>query len=199
MLRSLNAALVQAAKVAAGGFRQALNELGINAQLFFSQNDGTLMALDYAIRYPILTVARSDQLDPAARPSYQACKMRLWLMSGERPPMSVFWSKVFLASSSIAVEIGGVRTNFRTPDLLSIALGGGTRITTDGGLRVGPASVGYRLTKSARILVAMCSHCRMQQSQPGASHSATHRWSKTSMRPGRRDHSPRSRDVRRCD
>src|SRR5262249_37872710 len=53
----LNAALVRAASVAANGFRQALSAHGIDAQLFFSQNDGTLMALDYALRYPILTVA----------------------------------------------------------------------------------------------------------------------------------------------
>jgi N-methylhydantoinase A/oxoprolinase/acetone carboxylase beta subunit len=36
-----------------------------------------------------------------------------------------------------------VRTNFRTPDLLSIALGGGTRIVAGSPLRIGPESLGY--------------------------------------------------------
>jgi len=34
----------------------------------------------------------------------------------------------FPRESSLAVEIGGVRTNFRMPDLVSIGLGGGTII-----------------------------------------------------------------------
>jgi N-methylhydantoinase A/oxoprolinase/acetone carboxylase beta subunit len=50
------------------------------------------------------------------------------------------------------VEIGGVRTNFRMPDLVTIALGGGTVISDDGGgVRIGPRSVGYRLTQEALV------------------------------------------------
>src|SRR5262249_11182652 len=57
----------------------------------------------------------------------------------------------FPRESSVDVDVGGVRTNFRTPDLLSIALGGGTRIVAGDTLRIGPESVGYRLTEDARI------------------------------------------------
>ncbi len=60
----------------------------------------------------------------------------------------------FPRESSIAVNIGGVRTNFRMPDILSIGLGGGTRIhlDNDGSLRdIGPDSVGYRLPKEAYL------------------------------------------------
>jgi N-methylhydantoinase A/oxoprolinase/acetone carboxylase beta subunit len=66
----------------------------------------------------------------------------------------------FPRESSVAVDIGGVRTNFRMPDILAIGLGGGTRIHLDselyqasqplaGELRVGPDSVGFRLTEDA--------------------------------------------------
>ena len=48
------------------------------------------------------------------------------------------------------VEVGGVRTLFRMPDLLSIGLGGGSHVE-DGGDRVGPVRVGHRLTSEARI------------------------------------------------
>src|SRR5579864_463496 len=51
----LNASLVNPARAAALGFQEALANHGIRARLFFSQNDGTLMALEYAARYPILT------------------------------------------------------------------------------------------------------------------------------------------------
>jgi N-methylhydantoinase A/oxoprolinase/acetone carboxylase beta subunit len=60
----------------------------------------------------------------------------------------------FPRESSIAVDVGGVRTNFRMPDVLSIGLGGGTRIRLDESaqrLRVGPDSVGYRLLEEALI------------------------------------------------
>ena len=59
----------------------------------------------------------------------------------------------FPRQSSAAVDIGGIRTNFRMPDILSIGLGGGTIVRLDdaGGVTVGPDSVGYKLTTRARI------------------------------------------------
>jgi N-methylhydantoinase A/oxoprolinase/acetone carboxylase beta subunit len=50
--------------------------------------------------------------------------------------------------AGVAVHVGGVRTNFRMPDVLSIGLGGGS-LVDDGA--VGPRSVGYRLTTEARV------------------------------------------------
>ncbi len=44
------------------------------------------------------------------------------------------------------VKVGGVRTLFRMPDLLSIGLGGGSHVSLDP-IKVGPVSVGYRLLK----------------------------------------------------
>ncbi len=57
----------------------------------------------------------------------------------------------FPRESMLAVEIGGVRTNFRMPDIISIGLGGGSivRQHEDGTVTVGPDSVGYRVTKEA--------------------------------------------------
>jgi N-methylhydantoinase A/oxoprolinase/acetone carboxylase beta subunit len=58
----------------------------------------------------------------------------------------------FPRESSIAVDIGGVRTNFRMPDILSIGLGGGSLVVADGEkVRVGPRSVGYRILTDALV------------------------------------------------
>ena len=54
----------------------------------------------------------------------------------------------FPRESAVAVELAGVRTNFRIPDVESIALGGGSIVTPDP-WRIGPESVGYRLTDRA--------------------------------------------------
>ena len=54
--------------------------------------------------------------------------------------------------SSIAVDVGGVRTNFRMPDVLSIGLGGGSRVRQDGGsISVGPDSVGFKLRSEGLV------------------------------------------------
>ena len=50
----------------------------------------------------------------------------------------------------MAVSIAGVRTNFRMPDVLSVALGGGSMVRTEP-LSIGPQSVGYRLLDEARV------------------------------------------------
>ena len=54
--------------------------------------------------------------------------------------------------SSIPVDIGGVRTNFRMPDLISIGLGGGSLIISkNDNITVGPESVGYKLGTESLI------------------------------------------------
>ena len=57
----------------------------------------------------------------------------------------------FPREANSVVEIGGVRTLFRMPDLLSLGLGGGTRVAPAPALTIGPTSVGYRLTEQALV------------------------------------------------
>src|SRR5262249_53817328 len=58
----------------------------------------------------------------------------------------------FPRESSQGVEIGGIRTNFRMPDLVTIALGGGSVISSGPqGTRIGPHSVGYLLEQEALV------------------------------------------------
>jgi len=58
----------------------------------------------------------------------------------------------FPRESSLPVDIGGVRTNFRMPDLVSIGLGGGSLIQSyNNNITVGPESVGFKLTTESLI------------------------------------------------
>ena len=52
----------------------------------------------------------------------------------------------FPREANTVVQVGGVRTLFRMPDLLSIGLGGGSLVDPET-LAIGPRSVGYRLTE----------------------------------------------------
>jgi N-methylhydantoinase A/oxoprolinase/acetone carboxylase beta subunit len=56
----------------------------------------------------------------------------------------------FPREANSVVEVGGVRTLFRMPDLYSIGLGGGS-VVRRAPLTVGPESVGYRLTEEALV------------------------------------------------
>jgi len=55
----------------------------------------------------------------------------------------------FPRQSTNFVDVGGVKTNFRMPDVLAVGLGGGSFVS-EGGLNVGPESVGYELTSRAQ-------------------------------------------------
>src|SRR5258707_9722414 len=56
----------------------------------------------------------------------------------------------FPREANAVVEIGGVRTLFRMPDLLSFGLGGGSHVR-EARLAIGPRSVGYQITERALV------------------------------------------------
>ncbi|MEO1221428.1 MAG: hydantoinase/oxoprolinase family protein [Pseudomonadota bacterium] len=56
----------------------------------------------------------------------------------------------FPRESNRAVDVGGVRTNFRMPDIMAIGLGGGSLVSDDG-RTIGPQSVGHRLVTEALV------------------------------------------------
>lgn len=149
----LNAAVVQVAKTTAEGFKNALMEEGIDAKVFFGQNDGTLMNVEYAIKYPILTIA-CGPTNSIRGASYLAGLSNALIVDvgGTTTDVGVLINS-FPRESSLAVEIGGARTNFRMPDLISIGLGGGTivHMNENGSFTVGPDSVGYRLREKGLV------------------------------------------------
>ena len=54
--------------------------------------------------------------------------------------------------SSVAVEVGDIRTNFRMPDIISVGLGGGSIVRVNGDkITVGPDSVGYKISEEALV------------------------------------------------
>lgn len=148
----LNAAVTAVARRVVSAFQGALGQLGIDAQLFLSQNDGTLMSLDYALRYPILTIAcgPTNSIRGAAFLSGMGDAVVVDV-GGTSTDVGVLGSG-FPRESAVAVEIGGVQTNFRMPDLYSVGLGGGSVVRPNGsndGVRVGPDSVGHAITERA--------------------------------------------------
>jgi N-methylhydantoinase A/oxoprolinase/acetone carboxylase beta subunit len=146
----LNAALKPLAERTINAIRQALVELGLRAPLYLTQNDGTLMSADYAERFPVLTFASGPA--NSMRGAAYLSGLRDAIVVDVGGTTSDFGALVggFPREAGIAVTIGGVRTNFRMPDLLSLGLGGGS-VITDNGRQVGPRSVGHRLVEEGLI------------------------------------------------
>jgi N-methylhydantoinase A/oxoprolinase/acetone carboxylase beta subunit len=147
---TLNAALTSVAEEAASAFLDAMDERDVTADLFFGQNDGTLMSVDYALEYPIFTVASGPSNSVRGAAYLSGVENGIIVDVGGTTTDVGALTDGFPRESSVAVEIGEVKTNFRMPDLISVGVGGGSHVTeTDGNVTVGPESVGYRLTEAA--------------------------------------------------
>jgi N-methylhydantoinase A/oxoprolinase/acetone carboxylase beta subunit len=147
---ALNASLVEMARRTLRSFRAALAEQAIEAPLYVSQNDGTLMSADYAERYPVLTFSSGPTNSMRGAAFLSGLADALVVDVGGTTTDVGLLVGGFPREASFAVNVGQVRTNFRMPDLLSIGLGGGS-LVRDGGARIGPDSVGFELTERALV------------------------------------------------
>lgn len=147
----VNAALLDVADRVTRAFRGALELSGIDAPLYLSQNDGTLMDVMYARAYPVLTfasgptnsmrgAARLSGLDDCIVVDIGGTTSDVGALAGSFP-----------RQAGSEVDIGGVRTNFRMPDVVSIGIGGGSVVDPADPTAVGPASVGFRLLEEGLV------------------------------------------------
>lgn len=145
----LNAAVVKVASTAIRAFEESAREIGVEkAKLYITQNDGTLMEAEFAKRYPIFMIASGPSNSIRGAAFLTGLTDGIVVDVGGTSTDIGVLVKGFPRESAVAVEIGGVRTNFRMPDLISIGLGGGSIVkVSDEGVEVGPESVGYELIK----------------------------------------------------
>lgn len=146
----LNSALGQVGRKVSLGFKNALKELGIKCKIFFSQNDGTLMNLEYTMKYPIFTIGCGITNSIRGASFLSNIKDAIILDIGGTTTDVGILQNGFPRESAIPVRIGDVHTNFRMPDMGSIGLGGGTIISGNiDDFTVGPKSVGFRILEEA--------------------------------------------------
>lgn len=146
----MNACLRELADHTVGGFKRALADMKITAPFYISQNDGTLMNADFAAEYPVLTFASGPTNSMRGAAFLSGLQDAIVIDVGGTTTDVGVLQKGFPRVAGLAVDIGGVRTNFRMPDTLSIGLGGGSLVENDP-IKVGPQSVGYELTSKAKV------------------------------------------------
>lgn len=148
----LNAAVITVMQRAVNSLKVAAKKRGIKAPLYIVQNDGSVMSADYAVDYPIFTVASGPAASVRGSVYLSGIEDGVVVDIGGTSTDVAYIVKGFPRESSITVNIGGVKTNIRCPDLLSIALGGGTIVKHTGNEvnALGPESVGYNLVRLAQ-------------------------------------------------
>lgn len=146
----LNAALVQLARRTTAAFTAALRDSGLAAPLYLTQNDGTVTRAAIAETFPVYGFASGPTNSMRGAAFLSGLGDALVVDVGGTTTDVGSLRHGFPREANSVVEVGGVRTLFRMPDLLSLGLGGGS-LVTDGGLRVGPRSVGYRLVDEGRV------------------------------------------------
>jgi len=146
----LNAALIDLARRTVAGFTAAIKASGVTAPLYLTQNDGTVMPAEMAAALPVMSFAcgATNSMRGAAFLSRLAEAMVIDV-GGTSTDIGQL-RHGFPREANSVIEIGGVRTLFRMPDLLSIGLGGGSLVQADP-LAVGPESVGYRLIDESLV------------------------------------------------
>lgn len=146
----LNASLLPFADKVVSSFLGALKKRGLTCPAYISQNDGTLMSADFVKAYPALTFASGPT--NSLRGAYKLTGLKDAIVvdiGGTTSDIGVIQNG-FPRESNVVVNIGGIRTNFRMPDILAIGLGGGS-VVSDDGAKVGPQSVGHKLVTQGLV------------------------------------------------
>ena len=151
---TINASLAGLATHTIGGIRVALEKQALSVPLYLTQNDGTLMDADFAAKFPVFTIASGPT--NSMRGAAYLSGVRDGIVGDIGGSSTDVGALVngFPREASVAMELGGVRTNFRMPDVLSIALGGGSVVRESGEsgfVSIGPDSIGYRLIEDSQI------------------------------------------------
>src|SRR5205085_2505485 len=120
----LNAALTDLARVTIFGFREAITASHIDAPLFITQNDGTVMSAEMAMALPVMSFASGATNSMRGAAFLSGVQDAMVVDVGGTSSDVGQLRRGFPREANSVVEIGQVRTLFRMPDLFSIGLGG---------------------------------------------------------------------------
>lgn len=139
----LNSALK---KVMTQGFREleaSCRQLGIDCPLFITQNNGTIIDLTHALEYPVLTISAGPTNSFIGAGRLTGLSDAIIVDIGGTSTDIGLIRKGFPRRSLNTSQVGGVKLNFPMPDVLSIAIGGGSYVNLSNSKpEIGPRSTG---------------------------------------------------------
>ena len=146
----LNASLRPLAARVTKAFGDAASAIGTDAPLFIARNDGTIASAEAAAEFPVLSLSSGPTNSMTGAAFLSGAAEGVVVDVGGTTTDVGYLRAGFPREAPREVEVGGVRTLFRMPDLLSIALGGGS-LVSERGDEVGPQSVGFRLAEEGLV------------------------------------------------
>lgn len=149
----LNAGLSKLAAELVSGLESAIASCGLSAPLYVSHNDGTLMNGPQVSEFPIFACAAGPTNSIRGAAFLTGLQDAIVVDVGGTTTDVGILAKGLARESSTAIDLGGVKTNFSMPDVLSVALGGGTIVAQEESQTpsLSKESVGYELTTRARV------------------------------------------------
>ncbi len=142
----LNAATIGVMRRTISALRSSLEKLNLShVKMFFAQNDGTTASAEYIKNYPIFTVVAP--ISNSIRGAYvlTSIKDAIVVDTGGTTSNIGVLTKGY-PREALEVDIAGVRTNIRAPDIIALGIAGGSIVNVSNGkVTVGPVSVGYEL------------------------------------------------------
>lgn len=148
----LNECIKPLCSEAISGFRASLKDLGLDCPMYLTQNDGTILSEDMALQFPVHTFASGATNSMRGAAFLSGLQDALVIDIGGTSTDVGVLLKGFPRHASSEVKVGGIRTNFRMPDVISIGLGGGSYVSHLGNkVKVGPLSAGYNILEEAYV------------------------------------------------
>ncbi|KAI5468172.1 hypothetical protein BGZ63DRAFT_399694 [Mariannaea sp. PMI_226] len=159
----LNGSILKFARRTIQSFRQAISELGLGCPLYLTQNDGTIIDAEAAALAPIKTFSSgatnsltgaiflSGIHDKTSDIDLKTSQIIMVDIGGTTSDFAALSPSGLPRQSSATANVGGIRTAFSMPEVVSIGLGGGSLVQVDNmsAVAVGPISVGHRLHTEA--------------------------------------------------
>jgi N-methylhydantoinase A/oxoprolinase/acetone carboxylase beta subunit len=124
----LNGALMGTVESLATAVGDALESEGVDAGTFVTQNDGTLMTLQHAHRFPVLMIGSGPASGIRGAAFLSGVEDGLVVdVGGSHMDVGVL-VRGFPRESAGTAEIAGVRVAFRMPDVRTLPFGGGSLV-----------------------------------------------------------------------
>ena len=145
----INASLKPLAGEVVDSFKLLQKSLKLSCPMFFTRNDGTLIEAAEVIELPVLTFACGPTNSMRGAAFLSGLQDALVVDVGGTTTDVGEVQDGFPRLAGTSVMVADVRTNFAMPDVISIGLGGGSIVSDNDPLSIGPLSVGNDLPQKA--------------------------------------------------
>lgn len=145
----LNSALKKVMETGFAKLQKICHKLGLNCPLLITQNNGSRISLEEAMEHPILTISAGPTNSFVGAAKLAALNDAIIVdIGGTSTDIGLIKGGSFRRSLNVS-SIGGVKLNFPMPDVVSLAIGGGSLVEASP-IKVGPRSVGREIASCAQ-------------------------------------------------